>query len=185
MQVKSSIGKIEGYGKIIKAKKIPEENPEIAENAKPIEAKESDTLELKQSNLKEFDDNQIADPRKNSKVEGGRSIARSTGVSGLSQASAPSEKLGIIQKEQKNMYELGGFTASYTIPGSTDISSSDVRVYFKNYQDAHAAVKGDKYTHKVMATGDVLEMTITKGMPEISVNEILKFKYIEETWERI
>ena len=119
----------------------------------------------------DFDANQVADARKDHEIEGGVSKSKSTGATGLSEA-PPKDGVVLFEKEQDNpLFEIGGFEVSYKHDKNDGIVSGKVRRYFKDFDEVEAAFKNGKYI-----CNDI-EMDITLGVPEVYVNEILRYVY--------
>jgi len=69
------------------------------------------------------------------------------------------------------LFEIGGFEVSYKHEDNDGIVSGKVRRYFKDFDEVEAAFKDGKYI-----CNDI-EMDITLGVPEVYVNEILRYVY--------
>ena len=160
------IGKVTGSGIVTKAVK-----PVVIENQE----------ELSRSEKPEFNKDTVQDIRTTEKVEGGISAARSTGITGMSNE-APKTSVHAFQDYKENKFELSGFSASYTLPGTKDIVSQEIRVFFDDIESAKESVKNGKYYHK---HGDeIIEMNITLGSPIICANEIQRLMQVDGEWRR-
>lgn len=119
----------------------------------------------------EFDADQIADPRKDELIEGGISKSRSTGATGLSEAS-PKDGVVLFEKEQEaSVFEIGGFEATYKHKDNDGVVSGKVRRYFRTLDEVKRAFVDGKYI-----CSDI-KMDITLGVPEVYVNDILRHVY--------
>jgi hypothetical protein len=200
-------GKVGGAGSIQKAPK-PEENQTPPQEAplssgvfqEPEQSADRGAFEKapaagedplppppEPSKLPEFDPNRTADARADSKEpEGGRYVARTTGASAMDNKLA-TDPIGLTQPEdpkEKDLFELHGFKVQYTIPGTKDIASASVRVFFKSMNQIRNAISWNTYKHK-MANGLILETTITEGLPLVACNDAIKYRYtVEKKWRR-
>lgn len=150
-------------------------------------AEDKDPPPPEPSKLPEFDPNRTADARENSKEpDGGRYVARTTGMSAMDNKLA-TDPIGLTQPEdpkEKDLFELHGFKVQYTIPGTKDIASASVRVFFKSMNQIRNAISWNTYKHK-MANGLILETTITEGLPLVACNDAIKYRYtVEKKWRR-
>ena len=83
-----------------------------------------------------------------------------------------------------NRFELEGFTIEYSVHGSTDIFSEDVRgLFYDTMDDAVATIEEGKFK-KVIGDKEVLAR-ITRGAPQVCRNEALKMEYVGSKWRRI
>jgi len=200
-------GKVTGHGEITKANATtpppdldvvkpeeptkPEASVEKDEVANPSadsevdEPEKEEKLEPKISDKSGFDPNIIQDGRfDNKESEGGVTRAKSTGVTGLSNStSTPDGVIKPIVGDMPDMYELAGFTVSYKIEGTKDISSQEVRTFFNTIVEAKAAVDGKKYFHHLK--DKMIEAEITRGMPCIAINDVMKCEYIDGAWRGV
>ena len=126
----------------------------------------------------EFDDQQIADPRLDEEIEGGKTLTRTTGVTGLSDSQADKGIVLLAKEQDDPKFEIGGFKVEYNHPESGDIISGDVRRYFANMAEVEKAFKDGKYIQEEII------MTITEGVPEVYCSEIMKYKYIDSEFVR-
>ena len=186
-------GKVSGFGEIKKASKINTQDPEATKSSDGIEnvstplntAPDPDkvNLEPKISDKPGFNPSSTQDGRVDRKNEGGISKSQSTGITGMSDKDHGS----IIEPmvgDIPDKYELTGFTVSYLVPGTRDIQSQEVRTFFDKLDEAKASINGRKYMHK-MKNGSIIESDINRGMPSISINDVMKCEYSDETWRRV
>lgn len=171
------LGKIEGEGVMTRAEKQINAINNIEKAAEPvIEA-------LSISKAKEFNPEAITNGLIDDPDEGGKSIARSTGLTGSDGSIVVTNPYGFNIPEQKNKYELSGFTARYTVLGKNDVASSEVRVYFNTADEAKKCIEDNKYTHTT-PNGEVIICDISFGAPMVSYEEIAKFVYLDNKWSR-
>lgn len=192
MQVSSKAGKIAGTGQVVKAKKAEDQDKKEtgnknkesipAEDRAAMQGSMPEEPELSDAQKPEFNENIVVDARVDQEKEGGVSKAKSTGMAGLSDSSHAVFK--ISEDYLKDKYELTGFTVMYTLPGTKDIHSEEVRVYFDSLDQAKDAIKDGKYIHKEKNADTPVEMEITRGAPTISVNEVMKAEFIDGQWRR-
>jgi len=134
----------------------------------------------------EFDENVIANGLVDSPKEGGTSIARSTGTTGMDDKAVPGSGLG-FKNSGSGPYELLGFTVRYNVPDSMDVGSTEVQVNFPSIEDAQKTISRDGslvvYSHTTPA-GVNLRSELILGAPTICVNECEKLKFIEDSWIR-
>ena len=158
MNLGMPIFKLEGQGEVKRAQ----------ESEKPVK--------------REFDVNTIGNGLEDSAKEGGTSIARSTGESGMSNARRPGEGVG-FNGGGGGPFELSGFSVRYDVPGTKDVASVEVSVSFGSMESAQGAIKGNQYVH-ITPNAFVILCDIIKGAPVICVNDIEKCKYVEGAWVR-
>lgn len=135
----------------------------------------------------EFDPNIIAPGLEDVEKEGGTSIARSTGASGMADQAVPGVGLGFKSGGHGGPYELLGFTVKYNVPDSTDIGSVEVQVNFPSIDDAKATISTNGtsviYNHTTPA-GVKMACDLILGAPTICVNECEKLKFVGGDWIR-
>lgn len=138
---------------------------------------------LQKSIKPEFDENMIADGRYDTSKDGGVSVARSTGINGISEK-VTGDIYGFQQPDQKGqLFEVAGFRVSYAVRGTKDMAATSVRVYKKTLDEAKACFNGSQYTH-TMNNGETMICQIIEGAPIICVEEAHKLSYIEGKWVR-
>jgi len=207
MDIGTSPGEVRGAGSIQKATKkqdpqetlpaasqelpqeVPDQAPPETTQEPPVEKSPTvaDPPPPAPSKLPEFDTNRVADALKDSKeLDGGRYVARTTGASAMDNKLA-TDPIGLTQLEdpkQKDMFELHGFKVQYTIPGTKDIASASVRVFFKSMNQIRNAISWNTYRH-TMANGLILETTITEGLPLVACNDAIKYQYtVDKKWRK-
>jgi hypothetical protein len=163
---------------------VPAETPMVL--GAEVEAPKVVTTEEEQlppSPKPEFDPNIVTNGLVDGKNEGGTSIARSTGMTGMSDKAAPGDQLGFIGGGS-GPYELSGFTARYDVPGSTDIGSVEVVFNFPTITAAQSVISGANNYRHTTPKGIVMDCVITKGAPVICTNESEKLKYVDGAWIR-
>lgn len=157
--------------------------PEITPPAPELTREDASLTEAKKP---EFDANSVAnildvDAGKVVK-EGGVSTAHAVSMGIGKDGSRISDMARVMmEEEQKGMWELYGFRASFK--SGDDVAVSEVRRYFGNKEVAMAQVNGRKYMHCFpdMSTS---ECTIVEGMPKIAYDDVEKFNYIDGVWVR-
>lgn len=142
-----------------------------------------DDKPLQKSMKPEFDDNMVADGRYDTSKDGGVSIARTTGISGISN-DIITDIYGFQEPDQKGqLFEIAGFRVSYKVAGSKDMAVTSVRVYKKNMDEVKACFNGSQYTH-TLKNGEKMICQIIEGAPIVCVEEAHKFSYVEGQWVR-
>ena len=186
----SQFGKVSGAGQIIKKSDLSDADRAAVEAIKEasvpapegaVEPRDDEVPEPKISDKPGFNPNTVQDARVSKEEEGGISKSETTGITGMSE----SIKTGILlpyKGDLKDKYELTGFTASYTVPGTNDIQSQEIRIYYDKLDVAKESINGSVYTH--ILDGEKLECKITRGMPCISINDVMKCEYIDGEWRR-